>query len=70
MTSRIYLVSDSQHNTDYLVRASNAPQAKAFIARNLSAEVATQDQLIQMVTAGAKVLDATDRTEAQPLTKE
>jgi hypothetical protein len=61
---RIYLVGTGQHVR--LVRAPNRAQALAHVARStIAVSVATQNDLVKMLTAGAKVEDV-----AQPETDE
>jgi hypothetical protein len=53
---RIYLVGTGQHVR--LVRASNRAQALAHVARStIAVSVATQNDLVKMLTAGTKVED-------------
>jgi hypothetical protein len=61
---RIYLVGTGQHVR--LVRAPNRAQALAHVARStIAVSVATQNDLVKMLTAGTKVEDV-----AQPETDE
>lgn len=57
--SRIYRVTDSTNNIDYLVRAHTRAAAIKHVARNIAAEVASQDDLLDLTAKGAKVQDAT-----------
>lgn len=57
MSKRIYLVTigDEQH----LIKASNKSQAVRHVAdHTIKAEVATQDQLVTMITSGTVVVEA------------
>jgi hypothetical protein len=59
MTARIYLVSDVEGN-GRLVRAINRQHALAYVSKlTFSAKLATQDELIEYVSAGVPVQDAT-----------
>lgn len=56
--SRIYLVTDADEST--LIRATSKAQAvRHFVAARVTAEVATQNDIVDAVTKGGKVLDAT-----------
>lgn len=61
--SRVYLVK--RGTVESLVRASSKSGAIAFVSRDVSAEVASQDAIIAALSAGAKVDDATEATEAE-----
>jgi hypothetical protein len=55
---RIYLVGTGQQVR--LVRAPNRAQALAHVARStIAVSVATQDELVKMLTGGIKVEDVT-----------
>ncbi len=57
MSKRIYIVSSEQGRT--LVRAGNQAQAIRHVAvSQYSAKVASQDELVELVAAGNKVVDA------------
>ena len=49
----VYLVKDD--TTKFLVRAPNPAQAVHHVARRFSVNVASQDELIKLVTEGMKV---------------
>lgn len=56
--TRIYTVTDG--GTDYLIRAVSKQQAISFVARKLfECRPATQDDLVDLVSAGVDVQDAT-----------
>ena len=56
--TRIYLVT--QGNETYLVRAANQHRAINHVAKSsIKAHVATQLELVELVSNGARVLDAT-----------
>lgn len=58
-TTRIYVVVNSITDKEELVRATSATQAVRHVAeKGWSAEVATPEVLVQMVSNGAKVQDA------------
>ena len=60
-TLRIYVVSDSAANKKYLVRAQSPASAiRAIVTPQFSAELADQDALIDLVSAGIKVVEAKD----------
>lgn len=57
--TRIYAVHDAGLNTTHLVRATNPATAIRHVAaRQYTAEVATQDRIVDTISAGGKVLDA------------
>lgn len=53
---RIYLVRHGKTST--LVRAKSQAAAIKHVTRDIAAEVATQDELVAMLTAGSKVEDS------------
>lgn len=67
MATRIYLVAKAAGTGDeqgHLVRAATQAQAVRHVVRNTyQAEVATQEQLVDLMTAGAKVEDAGEEQE-------
>jgi hypothetical protein len=54
-TTRIYAVTDAETGTKHLVRAASAAQAVTHVSRRFSAQVATQDELVDIVANGGKV---------------
>lgn len=57
--TRIYAVHDAGLNTFHLVRATNPAAAVRHVARRqYTAEVATQDRIVETLTSGGTVLDA------------
>jgi len=61
--TRIYTVSELADNGDtnaqHLVRAASQAQAiRAVVSERFIAEVATQDELVQLAGSGKKVLEA------------
>lgn len=63
--SRIYKVVDlTDDSKPHLVRANTAAQAVRYVVRSqFRAYVATQDDLVDGLTAGTKVEDATKEDE-------
>lgn len=60
MSTRIYLVTDTETNKHRLIRAGNQAQAIGFAARSrFDVEVAGQDDLVSLVAAGHVVEEAT-----------
>lgn len=58
--SRIYRVSNSVTAEEYLVRAHSQAQAiRHVVAEQFAARVAGQETIVEMLTAGGQVLDAT-----------
>ncbi len=58
-SSRIYAVEDTKANTITLVQASNPAQARGHCARaQYKASVATQQQIVRLMSAGATVQTA------------
>lgn len=58
MQTRIYRVderADGKTVGSFLVRAPNAAQAVRHIAQRFGAEVATQDDLVELTAKGVKV---------------
>ncbi len=53
--TRIYIVTDSEAKASQLVRAPNAAQAIRHAAKRFSAEVASQQELVDLVMKGVKV---------------
>ena len=61
---RIYLVGTGQQVR--LVRAPNRAQALAHVARStIAVSVASQDDLVKMLTAGIKVEDVSQAEQAE-----
>ena len=59
MSKRIYLVeSTDAQEAKRLVKATSPSQAVRHVASKYSAEVASQDQLVQLLSVGVKVEDA------------
>jgi hypothetical protein len=53
MSTRIYLVKDIERNRHRLVRAANQAQAMRHVAQAcFDVEVASQDDLVSLLTAG------------------
>lgn len=50
--TRLYLVTDGEKKS--LVRAPNPAQAIRHVARRITAEVASQDDIVALVSDGAK----------------
>jgi hypothetical protein len=66
MTRRVYRVASSRTGDEWLVRAHNAAQAIRHVVRGeFHAAVASQETLIEMLGAGAKVLDTNDEPELE-----
>lgn len=64
MSRRIYRVSSTRTGDEWLVRAHNQAQAIRHVVKNeYRAAVAGQETLIEMLSAGAKVLDTDDEPE-------
>ena len=62
--TRIYAVHDAALDRLHLVRATNGAVAIRHVARRqYTAEVATQERLVEALSAGASVLDASNETE-------
>jgi hypothetical protein len=61
--TRIYLVTDKKADAKRLVRAPNNAQAIRHCAKDFSATVASQDELIAAVGAGVKVEEAKASTD-------
>lgn len=60
--SRIYVVNNGPDA--HLVRANNRSQAIRHVAeKTMKVEVASQESLVTMITAGAKIQDATADVE-------
>lgn len=72
--TRIYLVTDHSDGGSFLIRAAHPAQAVSMIVRNrYQAEVASQEQIVEMLGLGANVIDASipipgvaDQAEADP----
>jgi hypothetical protein len=65
--TRIYLVTDAADGGCYLIRAISPAQAiKRVTTGRYEAVVASQDDLLEMINLGAKVIDAT-QVEAPPV---
>lgn len=67
---RIYLVRNVDTGDERLIRAANAAQARNHAARDtLSVEVASQDQLVALLTEAdvpVRIEDAGRESELQP----
>lgn len=71
MSTRIYLVTDRETQAQRLIRSGNQAQAIRHAAQSRFAiEVASQDDLVQLLAAGQAVESATQasETEAEPAT--
>ena len=65
MTTRIYLVTDTETNKHRLIRASNQAQAIKYAASTrFDIEVAGQDDLVSLLTHGIPVEMATGQATA------
>lgn len=65
MSTRIYLVTDRETHAKRLIRAGNQAQAIRHAAQSRFAiEVASQDDLVQLLDAGQKVESAATTSEA------
>ena len=65
MTTRIYLVTDTETNKHRLIRASNQAQAIKYAASTrFDIEVAGQDDLVSLLTHGIPVELATGQATA------
>lgn len=65
MTTRIYLVTDTETNKHRLIRASNQAQAIKYAASTrFDIEVAGQDDLVNLLTHGIPVELATGQATA------
>ncbi len=63
-STRIYCVN-AEGTKPMLVRAKTRAGALRFVARkSMHAEFANQDQIVNMITAGFKVDDATEEDES------
>ena len=59
--TRIYAVTNRETGFEHLIRATNQAQAVRHAARNqFTVDVATQDQLVELVAAGVKVEDSSE----------
>ena len=66
MSTRIYLVTDRETQAKRLIRASSQAQAvRHAVAKRFDAEVASQDDLVQLLDAGQAVESATQASEAE-----
>lgn len=64
--TRIYIVADNDTGGSYLVRATSQAQALSHIAHcQYKTRVATQDDIVAAMQAGAVVKDATQDTQPQ-----
>lgn len=60
---RIYIVKDNDARR--LIRAANVAQARNHVARDtLQVAVASQDELVSLVSGGARVEDAGEQVES------
>ncbi|MFA9204947.1 MAG: hypothetical protein ACEQSH_00665 [Bacteroidia bacterium] len=67
MSSRIYLISDKQTDAQVLVRAASQAIAIRHVVRDrFSAAVAAQETLVDLLTAGQLVQDATSPQQELP----
>ena len=63
---RVYLVFSARTGDEWLVRAHSQAQAIRHVVKSeYRAAVAGQETLIEMLTAGAKVLDSDDEPELE-----
>lgn len=53
--TRIYIVSDAESDAKHLVRASTSAQAVAHVSKRFTAQVASQDELVDIVAKGGQV---------------
>lgn len=59
MITRIYLVRNEQTGGDSLIRANSQAQAVKTAAKSLfTCRVASQEEIVQSLTHGVKVIDA------------
>ena len=66
MSTRIYLVTDRESQAKRLIRASSQAQAVRHAAQSrYSVEVASQDDLVQLLDAGQAVESAAQVAEAE-----
>ncbi len=66
MSRRIYRVASARTGDEWLVRAHNQAQAIRHVVKSeYRAAVASQETLIELLTAGAKVLDTDDEPELE-----
>ena len=71
MNSRIYRVSNSVTGAEHLVRAHSQAQAiRHVVAEQFAARVAGQETIVEMLTAGGVVLDATRDPEPAEATQD
>jgi hypothetical protein len=64
--SRVYAVTEQGSNAQRLVRAINKTQAVGYVARNkFTAKVASQDELIKAMQAGARIEEANPPIDEQ-----
>ncbi len=69
MSTRIYLVTDRDTQTQRLIRATNQAQAVRHAAQSrFDIQVASQDTLVKLLDAGQKVESAATATEPEPET--
>lgn len=69
--TRIYLVTDHADGGSFLVRAPHPAQAVRRITSNrYQASVATQEEIVEMFAIGAKVIDAGETTDEDPVVTE
>ena len=69
MSQRIYLVTDRDTETRRLIRAANQAQAVRHAAQSrFDIQVASQDDLVELLAAGQAVESAAQATEAEPET--
>lgn len=62
---RIYVVQKAGTEQRRLIRASNVAQARNHVARDtLQVAVASQDELVSLVSGGARVEDAGEQVES------
>ncbi|OGB68599.1 MAG: hypothetical protein A2486_16190 [Burkholderiales bacterium RIFOXYC12_FULL_65_23] len=67
MSTRIYLVTDRDTQTQRLIRAANQAQAVRHAAQSrFDIQVASQDTLVELLDAGQKVESAAQATETEP----
>ena len=69
MSTRIYVVTDTETNKHRLIRASNQAQAIKYAAQTrFDIEVAGQDDLVSLLTNGIPVELATGQATGQATT--
>lgn len=68
---RIYAVTNTATGSIQLIRAANTVQARNAAAKNtFEVKLATQDDLVDLVSAGCPVVDAVDAPAEQEAAEE